>query len=203
MKKFFIFLATLLVSLNSFAQFGILGGLTSSNASVKDAVADYKSINQFHVGVAYKFATKGGVLAIQPALTYNVKGARIENIKSVGDLNLDFKTGYIELPVQVQAGINLAKILRLYACAEPFIGYAVYNEATTGTVSAKGWENVVNRFEYGLGLGGGLELFKHVQVSVRYFWNFGTIYGANLKESIYSIGANSCNGLVVTGAILF
>jgi len=203
MKKILLFLATLLVSLNSFAQFGIVGGLTSSHASIKNAVADYKNINQFHLGVAYKFATKSGILAVQPSLVYNVKGSKIQNISSIGDINLDCKTGFVELPVQLQAGIGLAKILRLYACVEPFIGYAVTNELTSGEITSKTWDNILNRFEYGLGLGGGLEIFKHFQVSLKYYWNFGTVYGTNLKESIYSIGANNCQGIILTGAILF
>jgi len=203
MKRLAIVIAALLISVSSFAQFGVVAGLTSSQASVKDAIADYKNLNQFHVGVTYKFATKSEFLAVQPSLIYNVKGAKFQNIPKLEDLDLDYRTGYIELPVQVQAGISLAKVLRLYACVEPFIGYAVSNEASTGSITAKGWENVVNRFEYGLGLGGGLEIIKHIQVSVRYFWNFGTIYGANVKESIYSIGSNSCNGVIATAAFLF
>lgn len=202
MKRFCIVLAALLVSVSSFAQFGIVGGLTSSSATIRNAVADYKNINQFHIGVAYKFSGKAGIFAVQPALVYNMKGNRLSSISSVSDLNLDYKTGFIELPVQCQVGVGLASVLRLYGFVEPFVGYAVSNQATFGDISYNNWDNVMNRFECGVGLGGGLELFRHVQVSVRYFWNFGSIYGKSTVDD-FSINENSCRGVMLTGAILF
>lgn len=131
MKKLFLITVALFASISSFAQFGITGGLTSSATSLSAAYAELttKTINQFHVGVTYKFSL-GNVIAIQPALLYNVKGAKLSEI-SFGDISgtvdAKFKTGYLELPVQVQAGASLGKVVRLYGIAEPFLGYAVSN----------------------------------------------------------------------------
>lgn len=201
MKKLIIAAAALLISVSSFAQFGIIGGLTSSSSNLKDAWANYKAINQYHVGVTYKLGI-GNILAIQPSLVYNMKGQKIEEAGS-GNLNLQYKTGYLELPVQVQAGFGLGDLARIYAIAEPFVGYAVSNKIV-GKLGDS-WENVKSKFEYGVGLGAGVELFKHLQVSVRYFWNLGAVYGpeidyAGIKKTI---GESKCNGISASVAFLF
>ena len=57
----------------------------------------------------------------------------------------------------------------------PYIGYAVYKEP--GTVS---WNNT-NRFEYGIGIGGGIDFWK-LQLQVKYNWNIGQL-ARNVSEN--------------------
>lgn len=205
MKKLIIAVAALLISVSSFAQFGIIGGLTSSSSNIKDAWANYKAINQYHIGVTYKLGI-GNILAIQPSLVYNMKGQKIESLES-GDTNIDlqYKTGYIELPVQVQAGFGVGDLARIYAIAEPFVGYAVSNKVEGAVNLGNTWENVKNKFEYGVGLGAGVELFKHLQVSVRYFWNLGNIYDNEVDFVVVkqTVGGSKCNGISASVAFLF
>ncbi len=199
MKRIILIAVALLISLNSFAQFGIIAGLTSSATSLKGATQDLKGkmIAQYHVGITGKFAL-GNVFAIQPSLIYNVKGSKLEDF----DLKtVNYKTGYIELPVQLQVGISLAGIARLYGIAEPFVGYAVYNKIE-GTDFKDKWDNISNKFEYGVGLGAGVELFKHVQVSVRYFWNLGNVYDFSW-QSVTNAPKGKCNGISASAAFLF
>ena len=73
------------------------------------------------------------------------------------------------------------------------------------------WDGV-NRMEYGLGLGGGLEIWK-IQVVCRYNWNFGQLFDAsgnaagaddflgNAKESI--IDGKNFGGVTLSVALLF
>ncbi len=199
MKKIIIAAAALLISFNSFAQFGIIAGLTSSSTSLKGAKADWdsKAIAQYHVGITTKFDL-GGVFAIQPSLIYNVKGAKLAEFDSK---SLDFKTGYIELPVQLQVGIPIGHIVRVYGVAEPFIGYAVSNKISGETFEDK-WANISSRFEYGVGLGAGVELFEHLQLSVRYFWNLGNVYDFSWK-ALSSAPQSKCNGITASVAFLF
>ncbi len=191
MKKLIVAAAALLISVSSFAQFGIIAGLTTSATSLKKASEEWnaKSIAQYHVGLTYKMAL-GNVIAIQPSLIYNVKGADTKS--------LDFKTGYLELPVQVQAGIGLGSLARVYAIAEPFIGYAVSNKIE-GTSLQEKWENVSNKFEYGLGLGAGAELFSHLQVSVRYYWNIDDFSWSSSTSAL----KGKCNGITASVAYIF
>jgi len=203
MKKLFVLVAAILIAESADAKFGIIGGLTSSKSDYKEAWADRKNVNQFHLGVAYNFHLVGG-LALQPAIEYNMKGTRLADIGGVKDINVDFKTGYIEVPVQIQWGVDL-KIVRPYVFAEPFIGYAISNREVYESGTYTSWDNVKNRFEYGLGLGVGVDLFKHVQVSVRYYWNMGKIYDTDITVGSVTktIAGTRCNGIAATLGIFF
>ena len=41
-----------------------------------------------------------------------------------------------------------------------------------------------NRFEFGLGVGGGIELVRKFQITAQYVWNFGNV--ANLQDYLDS-----------------
>lgn len=205
MKKFIVIVASLLVAVSAHAQFGVMAGITSSRTNFKDAYTDAKNITQYHVGLTYKIAV-GNVVAIQPAIIYNMKGTKLGELNSTNDL--DFKTGYIEIPVQLQLGFGLGDIARIYGFAEPFIGYAVSNSISlSGKSLSEGWDDIKSRIEYGIGVGLGVELIKHVQVSVRYFWNLGDQYGLELGKYINgvttTIGSQKANGIAASVALLF
>lgn len=190
MKKLAVVVATLLVCVTSHAQLGVVAGLTSSRSDIKSAVSEYKEINQFHAGLCYKI-TLGGCFAIQPAVIYNMKGSRIADISNIiKDANLEYKTGFVEVPVQLQLGLKLGNLARLYGIAEPFAGFAVKNTVNAGGSSQNTWDNIANRLEYGLGLGAGVELFSHVQVSCRYFWNMDDLYSDGFKSKCKGITAS-------------
>ena len=88
--------------------------------------------------------------------------------------------GYIELPLQLQWGPDLL-LFRPYVLAEPFLGYAIATNSKGKTqldVSASSSsfkESGMSRLEYGFGLGGGIEIWR-IQLSAKYFWNFGSLY---------------------------
>ena len=202
MKKLIVVVASLLVAVSAYAQFGVVAGVTSSKSDIKSAIADVNNITQYHVGVTYKMSL--GAFAIQPSILYNMKGTKM-NIAELSSTELDYKTGYIEIPVQLQLGLNLG-LARLYGFAEPFIGYAITNAATLSGQDLKAdWNNVKNRLEYGVGLGAGVELIKHVQVSVRYFWNMGDMYGTTLSIAGISktISEQKASGISASVALLF
>ena len=202
MKKFLVVIATLLIAVSAHAQFGIVAGVTSSKTNLKDAIADAQNITQYHVGVTYKMDL--GLLAIQPSIIYNMKGTKL-NIAELTSTELDYKTGYIEIPVQLQVGLNLG-VARIYGFAEPFIGYAISNAATLSGQDLKAdWDNVKSRLEYGVGLGIGVELIKHVQVSAKYFWNMGDMYGTTLSLAgvTQTIGSQKASGIAASVALLF
>lgn len=203
MKKFITVVAALAIAISASAQFGIIGGLTSSSAKIETALNDVNTnnINQYHAGITFKFDLPMG-FAVQPALTYTVKGAKMDQF-SLGEL--DLTTGFIEIPVQLQWGMSLPMVpLRPYAFAEPFVGYAVSNtlSETQGgkTVTNNSWDYVKNRLECGIGLGAGVDILKRIQVSVRYFWNFGNLYEVN---ELPIKGTAECNGIAASVAVFF
>jgi len=209
MKKLIVIVASLLVAVSAHAQLGVTAGITSSKTNLEEAYADINNVTQYHVGLAYKLDL--GLIAIQPSLIYNVKGGRLDGFK-VGDIQtnigqMDFKTGYLELPVQVQAGFDLG-LARLYGFAEPFVGYAINNEIIAGAKSDpyQTWDNMKSRLEYGFGLGAGVELIKHVQVAVKYFWNLGDMYGKEIKVGELvktTLAEQKANGISASVVLLF
>lgn len=203
MKKAIIAIAALFIAFTSAnAQFGVVAGLTSSSSNIEEAAESIKSVNMYHVGVTYKIGI-GNMLAVQPALIYNVKGSRLDALAGVEDIN--FKTGYLELPVQVQLGFGVGSLARVYGFAEPFVGLAITNKTKFGDVVDKGFDNLAQKFEYGVGLGAGVELFRHLQVSVKYFWNLGDVYGADIKigDVAADVASSKCNGIAASVAFLF
>ena len=204
MKKFIVVIATLLIAVSAHAQFGIVAGITSAKNNVSDAYKDITNVTQYHVGLTYKLSL-GSLLAIQPSIIYNVKGAKIGELKLNGETlsNFEYKNGYIEIPVQVQVGVDLG-LARIYGIAEPFIGYAISNNtsATAGVLKLD-WNNVKDKLEYGVGIGAGVELIKHVQVSARYFWNLGSVNNANLTEDYKAVSNRGANGIIASVALLF
>ena len=201
MKKLVVAVAAMLLALGANAQqFGIIGGLTTSNLKLADAAKEYKNINQFHAGIAYNQPLILG-LAIQPAIEYKVKGAQLGEISGVGDL--DLQSGFIEVPVQVQWGWDLA-VARPYIFAEPFVGYAVTNKLSLNAGSLSGnWDNVKQSIEYGIGFGAGIDVFKHLQVSARWYWNMGKIAGFDGSSAVSTVKSTKASGLEVSAAFFF
>lgn len=205
MKKIIVAIAALLLGLNAHAQLGVVAGVTSSKTDVKEAYADIQNVSQYHVGLTYKLGI-GNLLAIQPSILYNMKGTKVGDIAGIKDVNVDYQTGYLEVPVQVQVGFGIGPIARVYGFAEPFVGYAITNKVSlTGVDPKQTWDNVKNKLEYGVGLGAGVELLRHVQVSVKYFWNMGDVYGKeiNIGSIKQNIAESKCNGVAASVAILF
>lgn len=212
MKKLLIAIVALFVAYSAQAQIGVMAGLTSSKTDVKSAVADIDNVNQFHIGVAYKLGL-GNLLTIQPAILYNAKGTKIDDLGGIDDFEFDATTGYIEIPVQVQVGFGVGPIARVYGFAEPYVGYAITNKiemdtpfGTSSTNSENTWNYIKNRLSYGVGLGVGAEVFKHLQVSVKYFWDLGDVYGfedISFTGVTQEIKGNKCNGIAASVAFFF
>ena len=206
MKKLIVIVASLLIAASAHAQFGVVAGLTSSHSNLKSAYEDVDNVTQYHVGLTDKCGVLGKTLAIQPSLIYNVKGSKFEDIKGVGDV--DFKNGFLEIPVQVQLRLfGLGDLAHVYAIAEPFVGCALSNNVTgtilgVSTSKSYKWENFGDRLEYGIGVGAGVELIKHVQVSVRYFWNLGDATGY-LTQVQNALKSEKAAGIVASVALLF
>ena len=182
MKRIFTLVTVAAVSLvlaaQAHAQFGVIAGLTSSKVNASEAISDVKNIVLYHAGLTYK-ADLGAGFAFQPSLTYQVKGAKLSNVKdTTGD---QLKTGYVEIPMSIQWGPDLMAF-RPYVFAEPFIGYQIANFNSGATFSDVG-SDVMNKLEYGFGLGGGLEIASHVQLSVQWFKNLGKIINDDQAKS--------------------
>ena len=205
MKKFLTFAAvataSLLMAAQAHAQFGIVGGLTSSKANLSQAAKDVKNISLYHAGLVYKIDLGSG-FALQPGVIYQVKGSNLGNLGKAADDEFKLKTGFVEVPLGIQWGPDLMAF-RPYAFAEPFIGYQI----SSSDKGESAWKDAKNKFEYGFGLGAGLEIAQHVQISCQWFKNLGNMFGDNAMSSSDTWNTvkdmKNFQGVKVTLGILF
>lgn len=170
MKKILVLVAVLAIAFAANAQsgFGIKAGLNfNSMSDIK--TNNYQSTidgkTGYHVGILYKMKLPLG-LAIQPELLYTSKKSKIETATN-GQFNASLQ--YLQLPVNIQWGVDLV-MFRPFVQVSPYIGYAV---AKGSKFKDFEWSNF-NKFEYGIGLGAGLEIWKF-QFSGRYCWDLGKV----------------------------
>lgn len=220
MKHFFITTIIAIAALASAttlaaqSKIGVIGGFTSSDSNVKNF--DTKSVSQYHAGLTVQIPLFLG-LSIQPSIQYQVKGTKLDQVQSGSSFSVDTKVGYLEVPVAIQYGLDLA-LLKPYVFAEPFVGYGISCEAkqnglnqTVETLKNKWEEANISRLEYGLGLGAGIDIWR-IQVSARYFWNFGSLCNDEGKVSTDTItntvtnafkDGKNFNGITVSAALFF
>lgn len=225
MKKLFTLLAVLFASATmAHAQFGIVAGLNFSNTNLaSDKVWEQaKSVTLFHVGAAYK-VNLGAGFALQPALTYEMKGASINDSADFAAFtgSLDSKSGFLELGVGLQWGPDLI-IGRPFVMLQPFLGYMIVPGGEKSSVNILGiggssdsfnaeLEKAKNKVEYGFSIGAGIELIKHLQLSVQYFMNLGKLYsdgkvdGTKMWDSVKNnfSDINNYNGVKLTLGFFF
>ena len=216
MKKILV-IAALFASVMaaSAQQFGVKGGLTLSTVGGADNPKENKDVALFEAGVVYK-ADLGAGFAIQPALGYQMKGAKFTQNSTQN--TVETKTGFVELSVAAQWGPDLLAF-RPFVFVEPYIGYAVTgNESLTNRNGTSAGDKIntalqkeaKNKFEFGAGAGIGLEITRHIQLSCQYFNNFGKLYKEDrlYKDDLSGIKSSYVNlksyqGVKVTLAVLF
>ena len=185
-------LACAAIAASAQTRFGVEGGFTSSQVKIKDI--DKTSVAGYHAGVAVNVPLISG-LALQPQLQYNVKGTEVSSASAT--------MGFVEFNPQLQWGLDLV-LLRPYIFAEPFVGYATNGKVKIGGTSSKiTMKDLDKRFEYGFGVGAGIDLFSRVQVSLKYYWNIDDArsYFDTLKTVVSE--KKAFNGLAVSVGVLF
>jgi len=158
-------------------------------------MANLNDVSLYHAGIAYKIPL-GSFFVVQPALSYQVKGASVQDNIAAGSIQaatstLQTKTGYLELTAGLQAGVDLMAF-RPFVLVEPFIGYQltdaeVYSPGSNTSVTSEELNayltNAKNKLEFGFGVGGGVELMEHIQISVQWFMNLGNLYNEGQLNS--------------------
>lgn len=196
-------------------RFGVTGGATFSKLSKQTINAE--NMTQYHAGLTLQVKLPLG-FSIQPSLIYNVKGSRFgaqEESAVLGGAELT--VGYLELPVSLQWGPDLL-LFRPFLDVTPYIGYGLNNRMDAYIENLRPSDPVkndwseLNRWEYGLGVGVGIEIWKF-QVIGRYNWNFGSLYTRDdasepdmslvgIMREAFSRGHN-LGGFTLTVSLLF
>ena len=215
MKKYLVIMLTSVMmmagALSSVAQsrYGVIGGMTFSTSKFKEI--NRASMTQWHAGLTYKLDLPLG-FSVQPSLVYHVKGAKL-NVPQAGDpgqvSDFNIRMGFVELPVSLQWGPDLL-VFRPFLDVTPYIGYALNNQLSGAGLSSQtnSWTGL-NRFEYGLGVGIGLELWRF-QVIGRYNWSFGSLADAaeDMQDGFgpyvrQAFSASNFRGITLSLAFLF
>lgn len=227
MKKLFIIMAAFCIAASANAQVGIIAGVSTPGNDIQKAYDNYSAIDQYHAGLTIKIPLVLG-FAVQPSVIYDVKGATIEQYQTAGVKSETFsKTGCIEVPVQLQWGIGIAGLARVYGFVEPYIAYGVNMEKLSNFSVDLGaidinkntdWEKVElnnevfdkTRLMYGAGAGAGVEVLNKVQLSARYVWNMGYLFNeegelnfTSVDDTVNTMKSTNSNGIMVSLAFLF
>ncbi len=209
MKRIFALslLAAMLLAFPSESQarggFLVKGGLSFSD--MIKSVGNTSDYTGFNVGVGAQIPLALG-FAIQPELVYDLKGAKFENA--------NWKTGYAEVIANVQWGPDLL-LFKPFIFAAPFVGYNVKNivesigeggvSSIPQAVTAEFGDltKTLNKFEYGLGIGAGIDVWK-LQLTGKYLWNFGNITSIEEATSkIKDISTRNAGGFELSLAFVF
>jgi len=194
MKKLLsVLLALMVVSTLSFGQskFGIKAGL---NFNTLEDVTESGSVDQawknqtgYHFGIAWQFKIPIIGIGVQPELLYSkVRTSFVEATAGIQPHGNNFITSnsivfptmseieidYLTLPINFQLGLDLL-ILRPFIVVSPYISYALQKG---GDLASQDWDDI-NRFNYGVGAGVGLDIWK-LQIMGKYNWGLGKLESA-------------------------
>ena len=210
-------------------KLGIKAGANISNLSgntTQSLINDIKGANSYQLGVLAKL-NMGKFVSLQPEVLLSMKGAELANDGSDPDLNtlsgligedipntLHLKTTYLEVPLNIQAGISLGSLARVYGQVSPYVSYliaddvdgsedfyAAYKEFLSNYDSA----HPLNSFDYGIGVGAGVELL-FLQLSVKYDFGlneFKEVAGGTLEDSNLLFSSLRNRNLSISLAFLF
>ena len=217
MKKLFLTFAALIITavcFNANAEGVIIkGGFSYTHLdltqSIKDQAkalsVDARNFSGFHAGIGYQTEEFSG-FTLQPELLFLSKKGN-----SFGE-NYSWSLSYIELPVNIQWGIDLVA-LRPFLQLSPYIGYNIKNRPAGPKMSESNkkiydfigsFTQDPKRFSYGLGIGGGIELMRRLQISAQYVWNFGQVVNAKqYVDDATNVSRDTAAGLEISVGLMF
>ena len=170
-KCILVFLLCSLTSFFAHAQkifsAGITGGVARHSARIADI--DKEAHLDYYAGFTCNVKLPVG-FSIQPAVVFTRQSAYFTE-------NTIFKTNSIEVPVSFQWGPDLL-LFRPFVEVTPFVGFDLYSEGEilvdNVVVSDPAYRKELLRGEYGVGVGGGIDIWKF-RVTARYTLNLDKI----------------------------
>lgn len=198
MKKSILLIITILLfAFQASAQFsaGVLAGAMFSTPKFADI--SMKNPAKVYAGLTCNVDLPSG-FSIQPAVTFVSKEAYFrENLKATMQA--------IEIPLSFQWGPDLL-IFRPFIDVTPFVGVKLKTHLDTHVADGLDVNKPLNPdgeiLEYGLGLGGGIDVWK-LRFTARYNWNMGPLFKSErLPEgSILEFAKDNYKGLTLSLSI--
>lgn len=180
MKRFFtvnIFL--FLLTINIFAQLGIRIGVNSTQQirTFIEHPEDFTSdkLTGFQAGLVWQnkfgksgFGTETGVFFTQKGSFYNYT---IENnsVEAFDELN------YLEIPLNIRFTLPLNLPVNLYGTGGVYFSYLLGGKTTDETNNSSEYmifRTVIERIDFGVSTGAGVQLLGKIQVGITWNWGF-------------------------------
>lgn len=174
-------------------RFGVKLGTDISHLSFNKDVFNSSNIAGFTGGIMAEFTAPIIGIGMDASLMYARKGAELDVTNAPGD-DIDRRgektkqhLDYIDIPINLKwkYGVPVAKI---FFTVGPDFGFLVGNKLIEAAKDKK--------FNFGINLGGGVELFSRLQIAAQYGWG--------LTKAVEIAGDNAKNrGVQITAAYLF
>lgn len=181
MKKLILSLAIAAIAAGSaMAQVSVGAGYLNqtSKSSLSESSSSKGSSDGFYVGAAFSCPIIAG-LSVDPGVYYGFLTSSTDvNIAGFELANRKTQSHYLMIPIDLRYSFHALDFLDVFALAGPRFNVGL---ASTTTVSALGdaveqkvdnyGENSsLQRFDFGLGVGIGFDLFQMVRIKVGYDW---------------------------------
>ncbi|MBO8479637.1 MAG: outer membrane beta-barrel protein [Bacteroidetes bacterium] len=181
MKKLILSLAIAAIAAGSaMAQVSVGAGYLNqtSKSSLSESSSSKGSSDGFYVGAAFSCPIIAG-LSVDPGVYYGFLTSSTDvNIAGFELANGKTQSHYLMIPIDLRYSFHALDFLDVFALAGPRFNVGL---ASTTTVSALGdaveqkvdnyGENSsLQRFDFGLGVGIGFDLFQMVRIKVGYDW---------------------------------
>ncbi len=171
---FTAFLICIAVSANSQIKFGVKGALNFNDYKTKSITLDNRTGWQAGIMARFKLPIVG--IGVQPEVLYTQKRSKYVDENS----NISTDSSYLQIPVNAIWTFGIGNV-GAFVTGGPYFSYAVDFD--------KVLNDAVDRFDWGLGLGAGLDISK-VHAGVRYDWGLQNIAkdsDAKVKNKAFSI----------------
>ncbi|MDR1593635.1 MAG: PorT family protein [Prevotellaceae bacterium] len=175
MKRILLILiaVSLVGSIHAQLRFGVKAGVNFSKFNSKEQILQTEGA-AWQAGLAAQFKIPLIGLGIQPELLYSVNKGKDNSI------------GFFTVPINLRWQPLPIPFIKPIILVGPYFGYAV---------NFKGFDtfkNDIKRFDWGIGLGGGVEIWK-LQIEGRYNWglqNMGErVKNFDLKSNVFTLSA--------------
>ncbi len=173
-------------------RFGLKGGLNLADVYLSELETTFSPDNYsgFHVGPTIEFMFPFVRMGIDGSVLYSQKGFKVS-----GKV---FNTSNIDIPVNLKwkFGVPFAKV---YLATGPYFSFGLGKSEVQwdgGSVRAKD-------FNIGWNVGGGVELFSHLQVGIAYGFGFTNSNEWTINNQLHSMLHGKDRVLTVSGTYFF
>lgn len=183
MKKFLpLFSLVMLFTTTISAQelrYGITGAMNISNYAIEQGGINYDVDSRigfkagFRMELDAPFIYEGFYFDMEALLSS--RGAKIQQIIENNYISNTLRPYYLEIPIHIGYRYDIGNDFGLFASFGPYFGIGLFgtNKYFDGTTSSKPntfSKGGVKRFDFGLGLRGGVQFFDHYRIYLGYDW---------------------------------